>query len=436
MEDKTEKMPNASETKAIPRSHETDGEATEAEKGMDTNQDGGSNAEGFSETSFSSKRRKFIPIIAGAAAVLLIAGGTAFALNQPPAADPAPKAVEEVTQAADNDQKPEKKELPAFIEVDVDDAYLTDGMTPVIAHITGDSDGVKGVDYYTAIDKRGVDKLTNSAEIKVIKGEKYKVEYVDAITPDGGLINVHTEDRGTSSVTSLGVNDYNPTRANPMAEFVKPEDVTQEQIDQVLDQLKDAVAKGDETLTGEKGQAVIDAAANNAAANPNIDKDKVAEKAEEAKQNVSDTPNTSTGGSNGNTDSNAGTSSGSTTDSNSSNGSASNNSSSSSSSSGNSSQATNPTPAPAPAPAPAPTPQPDPAPAPAPAPAPEPPAHVHSWYTVTDVPASYAWQASDGYVAYTMEDYKAYAREHQVSWTTIESSPAQTHQECSCGARS
>lgn len=454
MEDKTEKIPNTGKTEAIPESHETAGETPESQSGMDTNQGAENGAQDFSEPSPAPKRRNFVPIVAGAAAVVLIAaGGIAFALNQPPAESPntEPAAVENVTPAADEQKK---EETSAFLKVMLPANARVDraGMTPIIAHVIGESDAVKDVDFYTALDEANADGMKNSQPFKIIKGERYKVEYVDSITPDGGVVHVTADTYDANRLGEITYGEYAEVGANigdvdpnetyrdnfnsteAGYEVVAPEDVTQEQIDEIMDQLADAVAKGDETLTGEKGQAVIDAAASNAAANPNIDLGKVAEKADLAKENVSDTPTDTTGGSsNDNAANNSGNSGGSGNGNANSGSSGSSNGSSSKPAVDNSTPAPTPAPTPTPTPEPAPAPQPEPTPQP-PAPAPEPPAHVHNWYTVVDVPKSYAWKFSDGYIAYTQEDCINYGLSTGLGNTEF-TIPAQTHQECSCGAR-
>lgn len=444
MSQPTEKMRATGETEAIARGHETDGEALESEKGMDTNQGGSVNLEGFQNDQAAPKRRKFIPIIAGAAAVAMIAvGGIAFALNQPAEPQSEPQPVENV-QAAET---PAKKEVDASLKVNVEDVPVSiEGSTPVIAHIKGASDAVKDVDFYTVMEPDlGVYRSTHA--FKIIAGESYDVEYIDAILADGGIVHVVNDriesnrlgnvtyaelDVSNAAVKEPGAYQLNPDKADETfndaknetianSDYIAPEDVTQEQIDAILDQLKDAVAKGDETLSGEKGQAVIEAAASNAAANPNIDKEKVDAKADEAKQNVTDTPTTTTGGSN------AGTASGSNDNSGASSSSGNSGSSSAPPSSNTGSQSGSNTPVTDP-PAVS-TPKPEPVWVPE-------QGHwepvyeqqwVPKWETVEVSPASEAYQFSDGHIAYTIDDAKAYMKQTGLSMAPI-TIPAKTQQ--------
>lgn len=415
---KTETMPKAGRTEAIPGSHETAGATPETESGMDTNQDAEIGGEGFSEPSPAPKRRNFVPIIAGAAAVVLIAaGGIAFALNQPPAESPntEPAAVENVTPAADEQKK---ETAPIYVTVDMTQPKVValdrEGMTPFIAHVKGTTDGAKDVDFYTALTDDGNGRF--EGKFDGVKGEKYSVDIIDSIMADGSI--AHSQDDLTDLEDKpLNTVDTKNNAFDPSQEYIPVEEVTQEQIDEIMDQLADAVAKGDETLTGEKGQAVIDAAASNAAANPNIDLGKVAEKADLAKENVSDTPTDTTGGSNGSNGS-SGVSANS-----SSNGSGSSTDQGSSGSGGSSKPAVdNSTPAPAPTPAPTPTPTPKPEPVWV--------DEVGHWENVqvgqnwvpniVEVsPAKPAWQFSDGHVEYTQDGVTQYGLNTGLGFSTI-----------------
>ncbi|TNU89460.1 hypothetical protein FIC87_11240 [Eggerthella lenta] len=433
----TEKMRATGETEAVARGHEKDGEALESEKGMDTNQGGSVNLEGFQNDQAAPKRRKFIPIIAGAAAVAVIAvGGIAFALNQPAEPQSEPQPVENV-QAAET---PAKEEVDAKMYVTGPSSAHSEGSTPVIAHIKGVSDAVKDVNFYTAMELD--DNTYKSVDaFKIIVGESYDVEYIDAIAADGGIVHVVNDriesnrlgqftyaelDASNSAVLEPGAYQLNPDKADETfendkdetrtnSEYIAPEDVTQEQIDAILDQLKDAVAKGDETLSGEKGQAVIEAAASNAAANPNVDKEKVDAKADEAKQNVTDTPTatTTTGSSNAGTASGSNDNPGASSSSSNSGGSSTPPSSNTGSQSGSNTPVADPTPTPAPKPDPVWVPE---------------QGHwepvyeqqwVPKWETVEVSPASEAYQFSDGYIAYTIDDAKAYMKQTGLSMAPI-----------------
>ena len=144
---------------------------------------------------------------------------------------------------------------------------------------------------------------------------------------------------------------------------------------------------------GDTGKEIVDTAASNAAAAPNVDKEKVTEQAEQAKQLVQETPPASTTTDNGASNANTGNSGAS------SNGGSSNKTQSSGSNSGSSAPNNGgstggnsnggSTTAPDPAPAPTPTPE------PTPDPTPEPPAHQHNWVAQTETinhPAEYEQQ--------------------------------------------
>lgn len=67
-------------------------------------------------------------------------------------------------------------------------------------------------------------------------------------------------------------------------ETTKAEDVSKEQIDKVLDNLDEAVKKGDSSLTGDKGTTVTDDYKKAAEANPNTKTEEVEEKTEDTKK--------------------------------------------------------------------------------------------------------------------------------------------------------
>lgn len=225
--------------------------------------------------------------------------------------------------------------------------------TPVIVHIESKDGKTNAYHAFNANEDHAVE----------VNPGTYTMTYISPINADGSIYKVSDayESKVSEKQDSTTENQKNETTF----EKIPAEEVTQEQIDSILSSIKDAVAKGDKTLSGDAGKEIVDTAANNAAGAPNVDKEKVTEQAEEAKQQVQETPPASTTN-NDNTSTNTNT--GNNTSNNS------NNSTPSSGGSGNSGSGSNgsastPDPAPAPAPTPDPT----------PTPTPEPPAHQHNW---------------------------------------------------------
>lgn len=239
-----------------------------------------------------SKRKGIIIGAVAAAVVLALAGGgAAIALNQSKAAeDPI---VQEDNAAA------VKATYEVTLRVNAPDWATTS--TPVIAHIVSE-DGK--IDFYHAF-------AANADTTIKLKPGYYSITYISPINADGSIYKTN----GALIVgVEAGKGDVSKSESN--LERIPADQVTQEQMDAVLSGIRDAVSKGDSTLSGDAGKKVVDQAATNASKAPNVDKAKVEQVAEQAKQEVTDTPTASTG-SNGNTNSgntgNAGSNSSTTT---------------------------------------------------------------------------------------------------------------------------
>ncbi len=221
----------------------------------------------------SKKRTKYL--VGGTVAALvvaLVAGGVWIALGQGQAA-PETKPTEQAV--AQEDKAPETVTLTLRADLE----GWNEKSTPVIAHIVS-KDGK--VDTYHAFAANADEKL------ELVEGE-YTVTYISPINEDGSIYKVTQPSKGETSAT-----------------FVKvPADqVTQEQLDEILDGIKDAVSKGDSTLKGDAGSAIAEQAGTNAAANPNADKDKVSQTTEAAKEEAAK-PSEDTTGSTGTTTNNS-----------------------------------------------------------------------------------------------------------------------------------
>lgn len=323
----------------------------------------------FIDETTPAPKKAVIAAVSLVAAAALVAGGVTFALG---AGSPQPQTEAEPEAPAKVEAPAKKAAEKADLKLRVDlEGWDAKTSTPVIAHIVSD-DGK--VDFYHAFD-------ANEDEVVEVAPGSYAIGYVSPVNADGSLYKIY--DVPASEKVSVGEGG-----ASVSAKFdpIPADQVTQEQIDQVLAALKDAVSKGDSTLSGAAGKEVVEQAAGNAANAPAADKDAVEKKKEEAGSAVDggagDGGSASAGGSGG--VSGAGGASSSTSGSSGSGGSG-----AGAGSSGGSAPAPTPAPAPEPAPAPAPAPEPAPAPspepAPAPAPEPEQPAHVHNY----NIPAAY-----------------------------------------------
>ena len=304
------------------------------------------------------------------ALIALALGGAGIAWGMSGSSQPEQPAEGNRPVVVTEKKKAEKADLNLHVNAD---GWSADS-TPVIVHIESE-DGK--VDAYHAF------KANEDCAVEAAPGT-YKMTYISPINADGSIYK--TPDPQEARVS--GKEDKQAEATLATFEKIPADEVTQEQIDSILSQIKDAVIKGDKTLSGDTGKEIVDTAASNAAAAPNVDKEKATQLAEEAKQLVQETPPAST--TTNNSASNANTGSSGTSSSGSSNNTQSSGSNSGSSapnnggSTGGNSNGGSTT---APDPAPAPTPTPD--------PTPEPPAHQHNWVAQTEIithPAEYEQQ--------------------------------------------
>ena len=207
-------------------------------------------------------RRKKAAIAAACAAAALAVAGVAWAATHQaqtlPADEPAGQ-----EQAAQPEQRAE-------IELEARAEGWSESSTPAIAHVKG-----QGADFYHAMPANSAEKVEVSAQ------GGYEVEWISPVNADGSLYRASSkaakaEAGGDKSSTGL--------------ELVPADQVTQADIDEVMDKISEAVSKGDSTLAGDAGRDLVDKAAANAANAPAADKSKVEEKAEGAKDSVSEQP--------------------------------------------------------------------------------------------------------------------------------------------------
>lgn len=207
-----------------------------------------------------SKNAK-IGIAAGCAAALAaIVVGVCLWSNQPatlPADEPEGKAL--VAEAEEG--------APQKVKVGYEGYEPAEGDTPVIAHITGTTDGNRSVDYYHAVSGA-------QEEVDLVPGG-YSVEYLPVLKASGSLVTA--KDGAVSAVVEDGAL-ASTSKTNEKA----AEDVTQDDLNNVLDAVKKAVEKGDDTLKGNAGKDVVDKVAEAVKATGKVDESKV----EEAKKDA------------------------------------------------------------------------------------------------------------------------------------------------------
>ena len=142
------------------------------------------------------------------------------------------------------------------------DAGWDENSTPAIAHIEGkDSD----VDFYHAVtpDAEG-NKGTSTVTLE--EGD-YTVSFVSPVNSDGSAYDIY--DTGDPvDVTVDADAETAPAVDCPMTQ-IPADQVTDEMLAHIIDQTKDAVENGDETLKGDAGKDILDKLEGNVSANPN-----------------------------------------------------------------------------------------------------------------------------------------------------------------------
>ena len=208
------------------------------------------------------RRKKAAIAAACAAAAALAVAGVAWAATHQaqtlPADEPAGQ-----EQAAQPEQRAE-------IELEARAEGWSESSTPAIAHVKG-----QGADFYHAMPANSAEKV----EVPAQGG--YEVEWISPVNADGSLY------RASSKAAKA---EAGGGKSSTGRELVPADQVTQADIDEVMDKISEAVSKGDSTLAGDAGRDLVDKAAANAANAPAADKSKVEEKAEGAKDSVSEQP--------------------------------------------------------------------------------------------------------------------------------------------------
>lgn len=217
-------------------------------------------------------RRK---VAIGAAVALVVAGlglGGAWAIGAF-----APKS--EVTKIeVDSDggkkQVSEKTEPTVDWAVKIEAGGVTADSSPLITRYVCTDGADKGVEFYHATSAS--DAIEGKGGVQLTEGT-WEITAIPIINPDGSIT---TPVGGGEQVVS---GDKKHSGNTEFTGDTKPaEDVTQDDIDKVLDKVNEAVSKGDGTLTGDAGKDVVNKVTDNASKAPAADKEKVEEKKDAA----------------------------------------------------------------------------------------------------------------------------------------------------------
>ena len=153
----------------------------------------------------------------------------------------------------------EQKTVDVTINVTADNGW-DENSTPAIAHIEGDD-----VDFYHAVtpDAEG-NKGTST--VALAEGD-YTVSFVSPVNSDGSAFDIY--DTGAPVDITVDTDAKTaPAVDCPMTQ-IPADQVTDEMLAHIIDQTKDAIEKGDETLKGDAGTGILDKLEGNVAQNPN-----------------------------------------------------------------------------------------------------------------------------------------------------------------------
>lgn len=153
----------------------------------------------------------------------------------------------------------EARTVDVTLNVTADNGW-DENSTPAIAHIEGND-----VDFYHAVtpDAEG-NKGTSTVELA--EGD-YTVSFVSPVNSDGSAFDIY--DTGAPvDITVDADAETAPAVDCPMTQ-IPADQVTDEMLQNIIDQTKDAVENGDETLKGDAGTGILDKLEGNVAQNPN-----------------------------------------------------------------------------------------------------------------------------------------------------------------------
>lgn len=146
--------------------------------------------------------------------------------------------------------------------------------SPLITRYVCTEGTEEGTEFYHAT--AASDAIEGKDSVRLTEGT-WEITAIPVINPDGSIT---TPSGGGEQDVSGG---HKNTGSTEFTGETKPAgDVTQDDIDKVLDKVNEAVSKGDGTLTGDAGKDVVNKVTDNASKAPAADKEKVEEKKDAA----------------------------------------------------------------------------------------------------------------------------------------------------------
>lgn len=211
----------------------------------------------------------------GAAVALVVAGlglGGAWATG---AFTPKPETAKvEAGTGSNKKQVSDKAEPTVDWTVKIEAEGVTADSSPLITRYVCTDGAEAGTEFYHATPAS--DAIEGKDSVRLTEGT-WEITAIPIINPDGSI----TTPSGGGEQDVSG--DHKGSGSTEFTGETKPAgDVTQDDIDKVLDKVNEAVSKGDGTLTGDAGKDVVNKVTDNASKAPAADKEKVEEKKDAA----------------------------------------------------------------------------------------------------------------------------------------------------------
>lgn len=214
-------------------------------------------------------------VVVGAAVALIVAGlglGGAWATGA--FAPKSETAKVEAGTGSNKKQVSDKAEPTVDWAVKIEAEGVTADSSPLITRYVCTDGSDEGVEFYHATSAS--DAIEGKDSVQLTEGT-WEITAIPIINPDGSI----TTPSGGGEQTVPG--DHKGSGSTEFTGETKPAgDVTQDDIDKVLDKVNEAVSKGDGTLTGDAGKDVVNKVTDNASKAPAADKEKVEEKKDAA----------------------------------------------------------------------------------------------------------------------------------------------------------
>lgn len=180
----------------------------------------------------------------------------------------------EVKSGTNKKQVSDKAETTVDWTVKIEAEGVTADSSPLITRYVCTDGADEGVEFYHATSAS--DAIECKDSVRLTEGT-WEITAIPIINPDGSI----TTPAGGGEQAVSG--DQKGSGSTEFTGETKPaENVTQDDIDKVLDKVNEAVSKGDSTLTGDAGKDVVNKVTDNASKAPAADKEKVEEKKDAA----------------------------------------------------------------------------------------------------------------------------------------------------------